>query len=226
MTKFNDDSDSRQLLGGMPQPHGKSIKESFKGEAFPTPKWAMLTAITIDQSFGLRARTWEMPIADSIEATEARLLALALSPADEGKGLVSQTLDGIRFHEPSYYTLVIDGQDWDFCYDGKYPGFDPFIFFASKAEVVGDRVDPKPKDENWSFLNAEPVKVGGLNAVRCINFFKQPGSQDDLPPYVSSPFGFNIYLHIPLAKRLVEGPRAVIIIDPTGENQGPRPPGL
>ena len=210
---------------GVPRPYGKSIKTVKKlGGKFPAPTMVTLTALSMTRDFELRASTWKMPITGSIPQTEAILLGLARgkAPTAEAK-LVSDGLDGIVFDDPSYYTLVIDTPGWNFCYDGEYANYDPFIFFHEKEAIVDGRIVVAKKHPNWSFFNAEMVKVGGSNAVRCINFCKKPGGDDPLPYKECCPFGFNIYLNVPLAGSRAPDARTIIIIDPTGENQGPKP---
>ncbi len=223
MMTGKDDTATPASPGSMPKPWGKSIRDEKKlGGKFPAPTQLTLTALSMTKDFGLRVRTWKMPITGSIPQTEAVLLGLARGDAPSGDAkLVSDTLDGINFDAPSYYTLVIDMPEWDLCNDGVYANYDPFMFFQEKEETIDGRIVASKKQQNWSFFNAEMVRVGGSCAVRCINFCKEPGGDNNLPPKARSAFGFNIYLNIPLAGAGKPGARALIIIDPTGENQGP-----
>jgi len=210
---------------GAPKPYGKSIRTKKKlGGKFPAPTQLTLTVLSMTRAFELRASTWKMPITGSIPQTEAVLLGLARgeAPVDSAR-LVSDSLDGLNFEGASYYTLVIDMPTWNFCWNGDYANYDPFIFFHEKEEIMDGRIKVAKKQPNWSFFNAEMVKVGDSNAVRCINFCKETGGDNNLPPKVRSAFGFNIYLNVPVASRSAPTARTIIIIDPTGENQGPPP---
>ena len=213
-------------VAGVPKPYGKSIRTEKKlGGKFPAPTQLTLTALSMTPDFEVRASTWKMPITGSIPQTEAVLLGLARGAAPvDGAKLVSDALDGLHFEGASYYTLVIDMPTWNFCWDGEYANYDPFIFFHEKEENIDGRIVVAKKQPNWSFFNAEMVKTGGSNAVRCINFCKETGGDNNLPPKARSAFGFNIYLNVPNASRSAPAARTIIIIDPTGENQGP-PPG-
>lgn len=220
----NEPPAAAQPIPGVPKPYGKSVRSRKKiGGKFPAPPLLTLTAISLTKDHELRASTWKMPITGSIPQTEAVLLGVARgdAPKDAAK-LVSDTLDGINFDDPSYYTLVIDVPNWNFCGEGVYASYDPFVFFHEKEETINGRIAIAKKQQNWSFFNAEMTKVGGSNAVRCINFCKEPGTEDNLPPKARSPFGFNIYLAVPIAGRQASDDRSIIIIDPTGENEGPK----
>ena len=212
-----------QPIPGVPRPFGKSVRAQKKlGGKFPAPVLLTLTAISLTKAHELRASTWKMPITGSIPQTEAELLRVALGDAPGGDArLVSDTLDGIIFDAPSYYTLVIDVPNWNFCGEGVYASYDPFVFYYEKEETIDGRIEVARKQPNWSFFNAEMIEVGGSNAVRCIDFCKEPGTEDDLPPKARSPFGFNIYLAVPIAGRQASDGRSIVIIDPTGENKGP-----
>jgi hypothetical protein len=240
------ESAGRQLLGGTPVPHGKSIKEKrpktelqADKDKFPDPRDVTLMALSITGKFGLRARTWrttlkgEFADADAlkgaVEAAEIELLELARRDGDSTKDFtrVSLTLDGLWFYAPSWFTIVIDTDDWDFCYKGDFKNYDQFMFYGQKDRIVGNATIPDEKDENHSFFNAEAdtIRAGrdpARNAVRCRNYFKMP-NEDGADLDRISPFGFNIFLHIPLERLIGAENRAVIIIDPTGENRGPKP---
>jgi hypothetical protein len=212
-----------QPIPGVPKPYGKSIRTVKQlGGKFPAPAVLTLTAVSLTKDLELRASTWKMQISGSIPQTEAVLLGLARGEEPKGNArLVSDTLDGIVFDDPSYYTLVIDVPGWNFCGDGVYASYDPFVFFFEKEEIIDGRIEVAKKQQNWSFFNAEMTKVGGSNAVRCINFCKEPGTENGLPPKARSPFGFNIYLAVPIAGRQASDGRTIVVIDPTGENKGP-----
>jgi hypothetical protein len=208
---------------GVPQPYGKSIRtQKPLGGKFPAPLLLTLTAVSLTRDLELRASTWKMSITGSIPQTEAVLLGLARGGAPTGDArLVSSSLDGLVFDEASYYTLVIDVPGWKFCGEDAYASYDPFVFFHEKEEMIDGKPVATKKQPNWSFFNAEMIQVAGSNAVRCINFCKETGSDKPLPAKARSPFGFNIYLAVPIAGRQARDGRSVVVIDPTGENKGP-----
>lgn len=220
-----------RILGGVPRPHGQSIKEHRGPDApFENPKWVTLMAIQITADRKFRFRTLKMPVngINDVETAEKTLLVASrgdtyVSPVE----LVSDTIDEINFTTPSWFTLVLDSDDWDFCYNGSYANYDQFIFYDFKTEIVGGQTVPKIMDENWSFFNAAPVSIADTsgakyNAVRCVNYVKRPNAAgEDLGKGEHSPFGFNIFINVALAKTAMQGARVIIIIDPTGENKGP-----
>ena len=233
MTSENDtptgaDVNAHVFIGGIAKPHGKSISEKRRGPKFPDPRRVTLMALSVTPEMTLRVRTcWaDIGAGQTVADVEAKLFAIASKDVSEAESALqgvyplSANLAGIDFDKPSHFTIVVHNDDWTFCYDGQYPGYDAFGFFADKDVLIDQAVIPKRFDQNWSFFNAEPIEVAGFAAVRTQNYIKKPGTDEDLGKSETSPFGFNIFLAVPLAP-IIDVPRAIIIVDPTGDNKGP-----
>jgi hypothetical protein len=207
-------------------PYGESIRKI--NNLNPPPSHLHLVYIKADQS-----KLVIRHVAGNIDNTqlaqeEQRLLNLATN------GNLKSHFEMIIFKEPSYFTIVLDIDGWDFYYPfPNDPNFsnaevhDPIVFYDEKAIWVDDNGAPtrisNKYQENWSFYSLQSTSPKVNNAVkkgiRCINHYK---GKDGMPPARNTviDYGFNINLLVPFSN-----PKAlkniILTIDPDGQNQGP-----
>jgi hypothetical protein len=207
------------------EPFGDSVRERKPG--WPVPRHLYLVYIGMNQD-GLMVRQLDADIDPAnLESEEDRLIALAAqSPVGDFTKIV--------FKQPSYFTIVLDKDDWEFYYpDPRNPSpayretHDPIIFLDEKAIIgsTGVRV-AQPAERNKAFYNLEPVvkRIGekGRAAIRCVNFFTRNDAGDPVEHNETIDYAFNLFLRIPFSNSA--GSRKItIIIDPDSQNQGPVP---
>jgi hypothetical protein len=210
-----------------PAPHGASVRETRLGTpGFETaPDEVFLIYLRVDRDSGLHVSHYRDKLdGRSIADAEAALMAEARpryrNPDDrygEGKPhRVGSNFEGLDFSTPCYFTIILDEARWRFYDDPAAPMNDPIVFLAEKH---GQIFDP-----NDSFFDATIITPKGRPGLRCINFVRADAAGTPIPEGQSRRFCFEIHLSAPFS--LPGSQRHItIIIDPTGENQGPRPPG-
>lgn len=246
MVKIELDNENSALR---PPNHSIRVKRKGKPNFKREPEFLTLMAIGLnEQSRIFWTRTYRTAISNGLDeieinTIETKLAEFAIAHADRGAPtpqnieLVSRNVNGIDFIGCSYFTVVICWDGWGFV-DKPEIGQDQLMFFTEKPGI-------SRKHANSSFFDASPTVVktykGNFNAVRCINYLKKEGTEIDLLPGEQSPFGFDIYLTMPLEAKVgalnmpiiepqsstddepILPERVVIIIDPTGDNKGPKP---
>lgn len=150
----------------------------------------------------------------------------------------------MMFDRPSYFTIVLDVDDWDFYYpdpNNRYPSateyHDPVVFLEKKTIIVevpsagGGKWAKEVYDYvmNKSFYNmvsiVKDVRRDGVtkqrSAIRCINFLSVNDDGDPPAQGQCAEFGFNILVRVPYSSD--KKSKVTLIIDPDGQNQGPPP---
>jgi len=205
--------------------YGDSIRKR-KAIADP-PKYLYLVHIRMERD-ELVVRHVENTITGQVSDEEDKFIGDALL----GKHKYSN-FPVIVFTRPSYFTLVLDEDGWDFYYplsnveDLKLTRLhDPITFLENKATNVrlssGAPVeDIKKYEPNYSFYYLERItkRIDGQdrNAIRCVNHFTDATGRP--PPYGTDiDYGFNINLLIPYSRSRDE--KVLLTIDPDTQNQG------
>ncbi|MET1113003.1 MAG: hypothetical protein ABWX67_15910, partial [Allosphingosinicella sp.] len=168
-----------------------------------------------------------------VAAAEKYLFAQA-ALRDGGPNQVGRDFQTMTFKGPTYFTIVVDNDNWDFLFPAPQledpPGVeshDPILFIARKVTLVegpggGLTREVQSFAPNTAFYNAEPVLVDGRNAVRCINFCTDAqGRPIGGDARNIQDIGFEIYLRAPFRIAGADDRKIVVIIDPDGQNQGP-----
>jgi hypothetical protein len=214
-------------------PYGDSVRVRKLGApGYKAPDALYLVYVNFDANNQLVVRHMHATALGGrgVAAVERNLVAQAAA-GDGGPQQVGRDFETMRFKGPTYFTIVIDNDNWDFLFPAPQlqdpPGeesHDPILFIERKVTLEegpgGDLTrEVQYYAPNTSFYNAEPVLVDGRNAVRCINFFTDArgrqieGSGQNI--------GFEIYLRAPFKIAGAEDRKIVVIIDPDGQNQGP-----
>ena len=223
--------------------HGDSVREDKLklGTPFDAPTRVYLVYISINDKGSLIVHQLEDKIgASTVSETEDVLI----KKVTDGNSTQSNFTTMI-FKEPSYLTVVLDIDDWDFYYPdplNKYPAateyHDPIIFLEKKVVLVEDpansgkwiRVED-PYVMNKSFFNSEyitktvnqnPTGTKVRKAIRCINFLSTNDDGDKPGQGKTDKFGFNILVRVPYMSAPKQ--KVIMIIDPDGQNQGPPSP--
>jgi hypothetical protein len=212
---------SEQVAGFVRHSHGDSVRDKRLGQpGYDAPEDICLLYIRVDHDSGLHVRHYQDQLnGRTVDQAEADLLAEARPSGDRAKPhLKGQNFEGMVFDRPSWFTILLDEAEWSFFSDPAVPGNDPIVFLAQKdGDATGKQFDP-----NHSFYDAELVRVDGRPAVRCINFCKTDAAGTPLPTGATTNFCYEINLRAPFALPGSES-HITIIIDPTGENRGPKP---
>jgi hypothetical protein len=148
----------------------------------------------------------------TVRGAEEALLTLARSR----NGHIGVNFEGIEWRRQHYITFVIDNPGWTFFW-GEDPRHEA-IRFLRRKDGDGDLYTK----ENHTFFDAVTLdpKLGAGEAFRCINYFRNEFGDLSYGPAVV--YCFEIVLQAPfLANSSVES-RIRLIIDPDGQNQGPR----
>ncbi len=244
------------LLSGMPKLHGASIRDlppplsnNQNIENYPYPDRLTLMVIGFNKNQQIYTRTRSLIMGDEdVSDYETELLEGILSDIASKSDFpshqeLSRNFEGIDFEYPSYFTICIESDEWDFLYHSEVRGIDQFCFIPESIFVANNGTMLSIKyQENVSFFNAHPLVVKANNksykAVRCINYHKKDIYGNPIAAGESYPFAFTIHLLANVAPFTLEGrktkaddegdistrQRTVIVIDPDGENKGP-PPG-
>jgi hypothetical protein len=215
-------------------PHGDSVRVRKLGtpgfEEAPTAVYLVYIKLETNNSLSVRHMYRDTLVEDSVGSTHEVLFAEAKAGGG-GADQVGSDFETMIFTGPTYFTIVLDNDDWDFYFPD--PGRedmegeeaqDPIVFIGRKVTVV-ERPGLEPErqetiyDPNTSFYDAAPVTVGDRKAVRCINFFRDAQSL----PLVGQAqhLGFEILVRIPFCVSPAHDRKLVVIIDPDGQNQGP-----
>lgn len=157
---------------------------------------------------------YEKKFKDTVADAEKRLLKAATSESGTD---VKYNFADIVWTTPYYVTFVIDNKNWRIHW-GLQGKDDPIRFLERKAGSTQLYVT-----DNYTFYAAERVEdLGRGDAFRCINYHIQ---EDGQPVKKGAPrdYCFQIYLEAPFAlSPSNSGTHIVLIVDPDGQNQGPR----
>jgi len=214
----------------------------------PSRLHILYIALTPDAKFAVRHLFLDGITLANLADKEKDLLLEARTTVPNGPrspNELSRGFEGMEFKREAYFTIVIDELGWEFYFpapakpDDVIIGetHDPVVFLDNKKVIVasnptGSSIVVHDQDfaENHAFSDAEKVDltVPGTGpgpgpfpdevrrALRLINFFTDGTGQLLGAP---TDFGFEIYLRAPAG----EGDHlTTIIIDPDGQNQGPR----
>ena len=207
------------LILGVPPttPTGSIRQRRVHRPEYVAPRSVYLVYMKFDEQAGFIVKhVAEHGFEDSVTASEGRLLRIAKGqlPHQQNTRDFGANFVDVVWKRPYYLTFVIDNAGWKIHWgpDGRS---DPLIFRRSK---------PGSNDiyltDNYTFFDAEPVPhLGQGDAFRCINYHL---ADDGHAVQENSPkkYCFQIYLETPFA--LNRQTHVVIIIDPDGQNQGPR----
>ncbi len=161
----------------------------------------------------------ERPFSGTVAEAEGRLLAVARGTSQPAGDLI---VEGINFQNivwkrPHYVTFVIDNPGWK-TYWGYNGLGDPIRFLERKPGSTQLYLT-----DNHTFFDARRVEeLGYGDAFRCINYHHRDAST--LPVLDGDPrkYCFEIYLESPFATSQNPRTHIVLIVDPDGQNQGPR----
>lgn len=207
--------------------HGKSVRRRPTGGNYVPPSHLYLVYISMDED-EIIVRHLEKDINPAdVEREENELIKEAVLRNNN-----VSNFELIRFKKPSFFTIVLDEDNWDFYYpaptveDFNFPEYhDPVIFLDEKAIILEQGSNyariPKPFAENHAFYNLLPLtkRIRGefRQAIRCTNYFtKENGDLID----TTVDYSFNIEILIPFSKTDPSS-KLRIVIDPDGQNQGP-----
>jgi hypothetical protein len=154
----------------------------------------------------------ELDYPDNLVAAEGRLLRAAT-----GNGAtLGSNFRNIVWKRPYYLTFVIDNPGWK-VYWGPTGREDPIRFLYRKAGSTDTYIT-----KNYSFFDAKPVhSLGSGDAFRLINYHLNENGYP-VPAGQPEDYCFQIYLESPFAISTNPHTHIVIIVDPDGQNQGPR----
>lgn len=231
---------SALMLLGEPETHGDSIR--IKKTVAQSPDHLYLIYISMDNDGLVVKHFWEDRGARTVSQTEDHLINRAVDPLDRP---MLTNFGKIVFRKPSWFTIVLDEDDWDFYYpdptntEPDLVGIhDPILFLSGKSVLEPDLAHPgkwKKTEQvfsrNRAFYNLEGIdkdvpQNGGSaklrKALRCINFFTK-NNAGEYPGTNGIDFGFNIMLRVPFSIVAGDDRKVTLIIDPDGQNLGPYP---
>jgi hypothetical protein len=214
----------------------------------PSRLQLLYIALTPDAKFAVRHLFLDDITTTNIDAKEKDLVLEARTTVPDGAkshNELSRGFEGIEFKREAYFTIVIDELGWEFYFpapakpDDVIPGQtdDPVVFLDNKKVIVASNpsgtsivVHDQDFAENHAFSDAMMVDVvvpgtgpgpgpfpdEARRGLRLINFFTDSKGQ---PLTTVTDFGFEIYLRAPAA---AGDHLTTIIVDPDGQNQGPR----
>jgi hypothetical protein len=214
----------------------------------PSRLHLLYIALTPDAKFAVRHLFIDGVTTANIADKEKALLLEARTTIPNGAPSLNEAsrgFEGIMFKREAYFTTVIDELGWDFYFPAPLKQtdvipnetHDPLVFIINKKVIVSSDdfgtdivVHDQYFAENHAFSDAEKVDmiVPGTGtgpgpfpdevrkALRLINFFTDSNGQLLETP---AKFGFEIYLRAPAD---VGEHLTTIVIDPDGQNQGPR----
>jgi hypothetical protein len=161
----------------------------------------------------------ERPYTGTLAEAEANLLKVARGP-DQPSGNIlveGSNFQGIAWRRPHYLTFVIDNPGWKI-YWGLGGLDDPLRFLSSKPGSTTAYLT-----DNYTFFDAEPVQnLAAGDAFRCINYHHRDEFTNELLNGDTRDYCFQIYLQTPFAGPANPQSHIVLIVDPDGQNQGPR----
>jgi hypothetical protein len=160
----------------------------------------------------------ERPYTGTVAESEARLIAVARGAAPTGSIVVEGTnFQNIVWRRPHYMTFVIDNPGWNIFWG---PGGldDPLTFLEEKPGSTKTYLT-----DNYTFFDAEPIQnLAAGDAFRCINYHHRDEYTNELYNGDVRDYCFLIHLLSPFAGLPNPHSHIVVIIDPDGQNQGPR----
>ncbi len=198
----------------------KKRKEDGKfKEGFRKPEHVFLIYITL-KDFSLVVRQVEAPLENkSLKVVEQNLFEVA----KKGAGGIQTNFQNMIWGQPCYITVVLgmpkeDKPVWDFYWVEEDLDHSP-IRFHRRKDIHGH--GSKIFAQNYSFYDAEKFEFTDgsdkkYNGFRCINYinteFGHLGAERELD------YCFEIFLKVPL----FHGNYITMLVDPDGQNQGPR----
>jgi len=219
-------------------PFGDSIRiDKLKlGAPYVPPNYVYVLYISADSAGCLIVRQLEKDMVSTVDIEEDALISLARA----GPAHVNN-FELIKFTKPSYFTVVLDNEGWDFYYpDPTNPApdpqliHDPIAFLPQKAVIKeipvgsGDWFNiQRTFKENYAFYNAQLVDkvIDGKprKALRCINFWTRNAKGDPMEHTEKQNYGFNILVQVPFSPATQQSEKVTLFVDPDGQNQGPVP---
>ncbi|WP_157217260.1 hypothetical protein [Flavisphingomonas formosensis] len=187
------------------------------------PDRILVMYLGFDQDFQLKpVQRAELLNGRTVEVAEEEIVAQIRVDLASGTPLPAEGA-GVQFdHYPSYFTVVLDAGKWQFFPENGGAADETMIFVREKAadsNGPGTRYDP-----NKSFYNLSRRRIQGRDSIRCANYMLdrqgRPMQENETRTY-----SFNFLVRVPINNpESGEDPWLTIIIDPTGQNQGPKRP--
>lgn len=199
--------------------HGDRVRDPAPDVAdLRRPTSVYLIYIKFNPAGALRIRHAEVPLGGNLVAARAQ----ALRNARDGTNLSGRNFRAIIWDDPCYVVLTIDNPGWQ-VYWGNDPDHNT-IRFQRRKDVDGS-AGPDLYKENFSFYDGDRIQfdVDGqlYDAFQCINYVRDENG--NLGRRQKRDYCFEIYLQAPFETVVGdEEPRITILIDPDGQNQGPR----
>lgn len=198
--------------------YGDPIR-SPPGTAYPAPDCLYMVFLEFGADGKLIVKQLFAPqLAATVAATENGLF----DDAVDNNGVLSTNFENLVWNRPCYVTFVLRNVGWKFYWRDQPKQHDSINFLQNKEGQIDLG---KTYVQNKSFYNGKHIKVKDKNgidhdAVRCENYVRD-GNGNAIPPGKSVDYCFEIYLEAPFALPH-PATHITIIIDPDGENQGPR----
>jgi len=188
------------------------------------PDRILVMYLTFDQNLQLQpVQRMELLNGRAVETAEEEIVAQIRVDLASGTPLPPETASVQFDHYPSYFTVVLDAGNWQFFPENGGAADETMIFVREKpADTTGGpgmRYDP-----NKSFYNLSRRRIQGRDSIRCANYMLDRNG-DPLDENESRTYSFNFLVRVPIkTPESGEDPWLTIIIDPTGQNQGPKRP--
>lgn len=168
----------------------------------------------------LRFDDFDLSAGGNLTLDQAEAVLLGEARAGQGAHPQKNNFQEMTWQRPYYITFVIDNAGWRFYWD-QAQLHEAIRFLERKDEPGNFKTYEK---ENYSFFDAKPhINLGLGDAFRVTNYYRdENGTITD--PHALKEYCFQIYLQTPFKDPagLGQSPNITMLIDPDGQNQGPR----